>query len=250
VRVTIFSTFDTFGGASIAASRLHQALGRHGVQSRMLVQDKKEKRQKYILLPIIGCNKKLLWHALQPTDISLLFTKNLKAVRFVFSQAKIGIDVTSESVVKDAEVFHLHWVNFGFLSVQSLSQLAKLNRPFVWTLHDMWAFTGGCHYSGTCESYQQACGNCEHFLRKPSSDDLSHQVWLRKKELFQQMDLTLVACSEWLAEKARQSSLLQGKKVISIPNPIDTKLFYLKINEKLANSLIWHRISNISCLLP
>jgi hypothetical protein len=83
------------------------------------------------------------------------FYEKSKAVRFVFSQAQIGIDVTSESVVRDAEVFHLHWVNFGFLSVKSLTQLSKLNRPFVWTLHDMWAFTGGCHYSGTCESYQQ-----------------------------------------------------------------------------------------------
>jgi hypothetical protein len=87
-------------------------------------------------------------------------------------------------------------------------------------------------------------------LKKPSADDLSHQVWLRKKALFDQMDLTLVACSEWLAEKARQSSLLQGKKVISIPNPIDTKLFYPQNKQKLANSLIWHRISNISCLPP
>ncbi|MDI9879545.1 glycosyltransferase family 4 protein [Flectobacillus longus] len=226
MRVTIFSTFDTFGGASIAASRLHQALGRHGVQSCMLVQDRKGKAPEVYSVAHNWLQQKIALARFAADRYQFAFYENSKKVRFVFSQAQIGIDVTSEPVVRDAEVFHLHWVNFGFLSVKSLTQLSKLNRPFVWTLHDMWAFTGGCHYSGTCESYQQVCGNCEHFLKKPSADDLSHQVWLQKKALFEQMDLTLVACSEWLAEKARQSSLLQGKKVISIPNPVDTKLFY------------------------
>ena len=41
MKITILSTFDNFGGASIAASRLNKALNTNGLSSNMLVQDKK-----------------------------------------------------------------------------------------------------------------------------------------------------------------------------------------------------------------
>ena len=110
MRVTIFSTFDTFGGASIAASRLHQALGRHDVQSRMLVQDKKGKAPEVYSVANNWVQQKIALARFAADRYQFAFYEKSKAVRFVFSQAKIGIDVTSESVVKDAEVFHLHWV--------------------------------------------------------------------------------------------------------------------------------------------
>jgi len=89
----------------------------------------------------------------------------------------------------------------------------------------MWVFTGGCHYSRDCTHYQQSCGNCTEFLKNPSPTDLSNQVWKTKQEIFQNANITIVACSNWLAEKAKMSTLLKGKKIVSIPNPIDTLLF-------------------------
>ena len=55
------------------------------------------------------------------------------------------------------DIVHLHWVGAGFLPVQALKQF---RRPIVWTLRDMWSFTGGCHYSAGCQRYQDACGAC------------------------------------------------------------------------------------------
>ncbi len=60
------------------------------------------------------------------------------------------MDLSNNDLVKEADVINLHWINEGFLSLKSILLLAALKKPLVFTLHDMWAFTGGCHYSGDC----------------------------------------------------------------------------------------------------
>ncbi len=57
----------------------------------------------------------------------------------------------------DPDIINLNWICNGYLPVETL---AKFNKPLVWTLQDMWAFTGGCHYSSGCDRYQDNCGNC------------------------------------------------------------------------------------------
>ena len=52
-----------------------------------------------------------------------------------------------------ADVVHLHWVNAGFVSV---AEIAALRGPVVWTAHDMWPFTGGCHYDAGCGRFEDA----------------------------------------------------------------------------------------------
>ena len=47
-----------------------------------------------------------------------------------------------------ADLVHLHWIGDNFLPI---AEFAKIKAPIVWTLHDMWAFTGGCHYAGACQ---------------------------------------------------------------------------------------------------
>ena len=96
----------------------------------------------------------------------------------------------------------------------------------MWTLHDMWAFTGGCHYSGVCSGYEIQCGNCP-FLKHPYENDLSHKVWKQKEEIMQDFsNLTIVTCSSWLRGLASQSSLFKTKNVLTIPNCIDTQVFF------------------------
>ncbi len=152
----------------------------------------------------------------------LPFERN-KSVRFSFSPANFGHNLIHHPLVQQADVLHLHWVNQGFLSLENIRQLAALNKPIIWTLHDMWAFTGGCHYSGECQHYQHSCGNCP-FLRRPGKDDFSHRIWQRKKDTFPD-NIQFVTCSNWLAELAKSSSLLGDSPILSIPNPIDITVF-------------------------
>ena len=225
MKITILSTFDNFGGAAIAASRLNKALNTNGLSSNILVQDKKGNLPNIESIARNWFQKKLALLRFALDRYQFAFYEKDKDVRFIFSQAKIGVDISSHPLIQQSEIVHLHWINFGFLSLNSLEKLFKINKPVVWTLHDMWAFTGGCHYSRECTNYERNCGNCVQFLKNPSDNDLSYQVWERKNEIFSKANLTIITCSEWLAEKARESSLLKDKIIISIPNPIDTSIF-------------------------
>jgi glycosyltransferase involved in cell wall biosynthesis len=225
MKITILSTFDNFGGASIAASRLNKALNTNDLSSNMLVQDKKGNLPNIETIAPNWFQKKLAFLRFALDRLQFTFYEKNKDARFIFSQAKIGVDVSNHPLIQQSDIIHLHWINFGFLSLNSLEKIFKTNKPIVWTLHDMWAFTGGCHYARECTNYEKNCGNCEQFLRNPSKNDLSHQVWERKKTIFLNANLTIVTCSEWLAQKARESSLLKDKTIISIPNPIDIDVF-------------------------
>jgi glycosyltransferase involved in cell wall biosynthesis len=114
----------------------------------------------------------------------------------------------------------------GFLSIRSIKNLVVLNKPIVWTLHDMWAFTGGCHYVGDCRRFQNTCGQCP-FVRDSSNHDISTRVYKKKRALFEnnKEKIVFVASSQWLADEAKESSLLKGFRIKSIPIPVNTDLF-------------------------
>ncbi|MGJ3522815.1 glycosyltransferase [Nitratidesulfovibrio sp. D1] len=116
---------------------------------------------------------------------------------------------------------HLHWLAYGLLRIE---ELGRLRAPVVWTLHDTWAFTGGCHYTGDCDGFRKRCGCCPQ-LGSTRGDDLSCKVWQRKHDAYARMNLTIVAPSRWLADLARQSSLFAGRRIEVIPNGLDTDVF-------------------------
>ena len=152
-----------------------------------------------------------------------------KSIRFQFSPAIIGADLSQHPAVLQADVIHLHWTTFGMLSVSGMQQLSALEKPIVWTMHDMWAFTGGCHYSRGCTNFETHCHHCP-FLKRPASHDLSYRVFERKKAAFANAptsgpSLRLVSPSEWLANLARKAALTNQFETHVIPNPIDTEVF-------------------------
>ena len=233
MKILLINTDDSMGGAAIACLRLLTILERtEGIEVKMLVQEKKGKHLKVKALADTWMSKKLAFARFALERLYFLFFEKNKDIRFTFSPANIGIDISEHPLVQEADIIHLHWINFGFLSVDSLEKLFKLNKPIVWTLHDMWAFTGGCHHSGDCENYQVTCGDCVQYLKNSAKNDLSNQIWQRKNTIFNST-LTLpdgagfsfIGCSEWLTNRAKKSSLLKDFLVKAIPNPLDTSLF-------------------------
>ena len=120
-----------------------------------------------------------------------------------------------------ADIVHLHWVGDNFLP---LKELRKIRAPIIWTLRDMWAFTGGCHYAGNCVNFREGCGNCPQLV-VAAADDISARVNREKQHSWSKLPLTIVPLSEWLADCAKQSSLLKGKRIEVIGNPIDPSVF-------------------------
>jgi glycosyltransferase involved in cell wall biosynthesis len=236
MNIVIINKSDLQGGAAIAANRLKNALAKSGIQVSMLVQKKasndssvyisrKGKAGKYAEFLFFVLERLYFW-----------FYEKSKAVRFAFSPAIAGENISKHHLVKNADIIHLHWFNQGYLSLKTLKKLLSPGKPVVWTLHDMWAFTGGCHYSGDCENYKTACGHCK-FLKTPGANDLSNEIWQKKKKMLEKSDIYFVTCSEWLANRARESSLLKNAKIVSIPNPIDTSLYYPRNKQRARENL-------------
>jgi glycosyltransferase involved in cell wall biosynthesis len=100
-------------------------------------------------------------------------------------------------------------------------------------MHDMWPVTGICHHARECDHFTKACGQC-FFLQSKKDKDLSSKIVMRKKKcIFSYHHITFVACSQWLADKAKISGLSRNHHIISISNPIDVTQF--KILDKAAS---------------
>lgn len=225
MKITLINKDDFGGGAAMACLRLFKALKANDLDVSMLVQKKTvpdESVKSTVHNKFDKCRSEFnfLYERL-----SFILKERDKSVRFAFSQANAGSDIIDEDDIKNADLLHLHWVNGGFLSLDNINSLLKLNKPVVWTLHDMWPFTGGCHYSGDSERFLNECGNC-HFLKHPSPNDISHIGWSKKQAIYNSNPkITFIACSNWMRDMALKSSLLRGNEVITIANPIDVDVF-------------------------
>jgi len=239
MKVTLINTSDAGGGAPAACMRLLKALEQKQVDVQMLVNKKLTLEPSVSSISDNFTGRVLSKFNLLSERLPFIwFRAKSRAVRFAFSTANYGTNISKQPAVVNADVLHLHWTNFGFLSVNNLGQLFETGKPIVWTLHDMWVFTGGCHYAGDCDHLTQECGNC-WMLKGANANDLSHSGWLRKCEAYKAAkNIVFVTCSTWLANVAKTSSLLKDFRIEAIPNPIDTEIFSPK--DKGAARMKWN----------
>jgi glycosyltransferase involved in cell wall biosynthesis len=223
LKVVHINTYDGNGGAGRACLRLNNALLDQGVDSRVVVHYKFGKNP-----AVLTFNTTALQKAYTAAIIVLerLWAKRLlkPMKRTPFSFTWFGRSVIHHPDVKAADVIHLHWVNHSFLNPAHLAELAKLNKPIVWTFHDSNAFTGGCHVRYTCDHFVRQCGYCP-LLKKADADDASHKIWLQKHEAYQQLKFSIIAPSSWMLNSVLMSSLMQDKPALQIPNTLETNIF-------------------------
>jgi glycosyltransferase involved in cell wall biosynthesis len=229
MKVLQLSTSDLSGGAARATYRLHRGLQGIGVDSTLLVQEKSSDDRTTIApkkrLAQCAARSKVVFDAL---PLKLYPRRD----RTMFSLQWFPDGIVPKMNQLNPDIINLHWVSNAFLNIKTL---ARLNCPLVWTLHDMWAFTGGCHYSGDCDRYQIGCGNCPQ-LNGRSSWDLSSWTWQRKFRAWKNLNLTLVAPTTWMANCARSSALFQNVQVESIPHGLDTQV-YRPLDSKVARDI-------------
>jgi glycosyltransferase involved in cell wall biosynthesis len=219
LHIVLLSYHDSNGGAGIAAGRLQVALENAGHQVDYIVREKASSSN----ATKFG-NGLISWIKFIAERLYFLRFEKDKSIRFLFNPGVFGSNISKHPLIQQADIVHLHWVNFGFLSVDDIASLTRLNKPIFWTLHDMWAFTGGCHHSGDCDHFQQSCGDCK-FVKNPNPNDFSHRMWGAKKEGFASKNLHIITCSDWLGNRAKQSSILRDHDIQTIPNAINTEFF-------------------------
>lgn len=219
MKILHLSTFDEVGGAARAASRLHRGLLGNNVDSWMAVR-KKANGNRVVLCGKEGRFGKAL-SALRPyvdaLPLSCLTDRQNTPWNIAWLPNRFGRLISTVS----PDIVHVHWVGAGFLSLHNLNQPRM---KVVWTLHDSWPFTGGCHIINDCTAFRKRCGQCPQLGGK-SHYDLSWLGWQRKSHLYEECQPVFVAPSRWMAEQARSSSLLANARIEVIPNGLDTNVF-------------------------
>lgn len=218
MNILIVNFNDLKGGAAIASYRLHKKLNKLGHNSKMLVYRKFSKDEE-----VIG-----------PKNILVKFYRiirqHLGKIPNYFFKRNIEVlnsgSFLSTSFAKyinksDCEIVHLNWINFDFLSIKDISEI---NKPIVWTLHDMWAFCGAEHLS---YNSQYITGYKKKLLLNGFLNfDLNSIVFEKKNRLWKK-PINIVTPSNWLADCARKSILMKDWPISVIPNSIDVNQWKL-----------------------
>ena len=230
MKVLQVNKFDIRYGAGRAAYRLHSRLRAAGLQSEYFVM-RKESDDSSIFKPETDCDRLLAVMSSPLDSLPLRRYRHRGSGFWSVNWFRNGFDKYIRQ--SGADIINLHWIGGGFLQIASLGSIPQ---PLVWTMHDSWAFTGGCHVPGDCERYRDACGACPQ-LGSGMMHDLSHAGFRRKQKVWGRVAMTIVAPSTWLASRLRSSRLLADKRIEVIPNGIDTDV-YRPIEKKEARGLL------------
>ena len=217
LRIAFLSTFEKHGGAGLAAYRLRLALQKHFSAEIICFSQFEGDFRKFTLKNIpalarIGFDKYFLKKQLRK-----------RSDLYKFETGRLGLPLHKNPDIVSSDIIHLHWIQQGFLSLEEILKLSRI-KPVIWTLHDMWPFTGGCCYSNECTRYMDSCGSCP-YLKNPDANDLSSEIWKKKERIYQGGKITLVGPSQWICRKAAESSLGRMADIRHIPYAIDTDLF-------------------------
>jgi glycosyltransferase involved in cell wall biosynthesis len=219
IRVLHLAQSDGGGGANKAAFRLHRSLRDIGVASTFHPGRKIDNDPDVIPAwpPIAGdfISKLAAWldsHSLDfyPDRRGDVFSP----IRFCYGRSRRGL-------VTAADVVCLHWIAGSFLHPR---HLARLNKPLVWRLSDLWPFTGGCHFPADCRKFEDRCGSCPS-LGSDVADDLAARGFAARERWYDALDLTIAAPSRWIAEEAKRSKLFRRRRIVHIPTGIDVSTF-------------------------
>lgn len=230
MKILHLSTSDINGGAAKAAFAIHKALQANNINSKMLVQEK---------LSDDNNVESIIENSFQKIDYSFRYLKDYISIKLFTKESRgrfsfpfWGVDITKNKLVLNSDIVQMHWINQAFLSLENIQQIFNLKKPVIWTLHDMWAFTGGCHYNVDCLKFLEHCYECPS-LKFPSGNDFSKKIFDKKKSLYENANITIVTSSNWLAAEVKRSALFKNKKVEVIPTPIDVDL-YKPVDKKTA----------------
>jgi glycosyltransferase involved in cell wall biosynthesis len=202
-------SFSTSGGAGRVAQQLNSMQINEGFNSQLFTTTDGDIRDVYSSHPI-------------------LFTKALADFYIVrndltnplFSLFRNGTSIKASDNSTNARVVnHFHWTP-GAMECDSIFR----NSPLVWTLHDMWPFTGGCHHSMNCKEFIDSCKGCPQ-VRKPFRNQVMASSANKHSFINSVKSFAAVAPSDWMAKIASSSQVLRDKRIETIYNPVEDVFF-------------------------
>jgi glycosyltransferase involved in cell wall biosynthesis len=229
VKIVHINRDEYTGGASRSAYRLHQSLVGLGHDSQMYVFNKSsdDLRTRRYIPP----QNRLSFHVRNVRRMYIeaairRYDKSASPDRTFFSDDRTVFYKDVCCHIPEADVINLHWIA-DFLDLGAFFSWLPKDKPLVWTLHDMAAFTGGCCHAMSCDRFMGRCGACPQ-LGSSDESDLTREIWLRKQGYYSTLDparFHVVTPSRWLGDRLKRSSLLAQFPHSVIPYGLDLEVF-------------------------
>lgn len=222
--------FSDDGGAAIAVLRIHNVLKKNNYNSKILVAEKITNSSD------IFCNQnsfnKFFWNLKKKISRNLKFiskskNKNTHTLSFFNSNILSQIDKY------DPDIINIHWIGNEFIS---LKQISKIQKPIIWTLHDMWLYSGAEHYT-TDQRFIDGY-NKKNRNKDESGFDINRWVWNRKKKYISKK-IKIISTSDWQYQNSKRSFLLKNNDNYKIPLPIDLSMWKPSDKKDARNDLKW-----------
>ena len=222
MKILEIGTTDTKGGAAMVSWELKTALEKLGHEVYMAVGYKRSHDPRVIdvfdtpvnnfISKIIRKNlyQRLSHHIAyrRSNDISIPLAKR----------------ISSLDILKDIDIIHGHNLHSNFFNLNELPSLSH-TKPFVWTLHDMWAIMGHNAHAFDCTHWQNGGCTCKLPDTLPAHKiNNTQKLWEQKKAIYEKSKLHLVVPSMWLKNKV-EKSILKNHPIEVMYNGVDTDIF-------------------------
>lgn len=193
--------------------------GAGGVATRLAASQRDLGHDAVVVSHISGSLRDRPWATPQHTALAAIddFVVREGGFRAPISLFRDSLGSNLSRQLSGADVIHLHWPN-GWFTLESLPSLPSDTR-LVWTLHDMNPFTGACHYSLGCTSFESGCESCPA-VRTAFRPPVSQHLEAKRQSLRTLPRMRVVSPSGWLADQARASSVFSDFPIEVIPNPL------------------------------
>lgn len=210
LKIVHINATDSRGGAAIACSRLNDAMNRAGIDSSMVVANH--------ATGVDRIKQSLYYRINKKKEDKLEPIAN-------FSLMNFGLPIYKNKKVQEANIIFLHWVCANSLSIKGVENILKLGKPTFWFMHDMFPFTGGCHYSLNCDGYNHSCEKCPQ-ISNPHYKNISAKQLANKIRHWQNYhNLEFVSPSTWEAECAKGATLCKSHQIHIAPNILNTDIY-------------------------
>jgi glycosyltransferase involved in cell wall biosynthesis len=205
--------FSSSGGAGRTATLLKESQNKMGIKADSKVITNTG------IPSVLSQHPNLVSRAL----IDFFLVRNTKSGPLFSLYRSNGVMRPEIDFKKSYEIFNFHWMP-GVVDLLSPLPPNLAAIPQIWTLHDMWAFTGGCHHSDGCINFQTKCQSCPQ-VRGIYKNKVARSLEVKKRYFSNNQKIGVIAPSQWIYDVASSSSVLENIRLERIPNPINDEFF-------------------------
>jgi len=205
------------GGAAKAMIRLHEGLLQKNISSKVLTLYHQSASYQKKVFPFHNGHHSFIDKARYSLLYRMDHFKKKQALKNkltnyeVFSFPFSIYDLHKHPLVKEADLIHLHWVG-GFLDYETFFK--QIDKPIVWTLHDLNPFSGGFHYANDSANHQDEFADLEEEYLK-----------IKKNALKACKNLNIVCLSQWIKATSEKSDIFKSFPHHLIANGLDLEVF-------------------------